>query len=374
MEFNFSEIRPYRTQEEIRSAVKSLIKDNIFYNFANQMFEKESLDIMIEQLTYIHSIEDFQKNIIYKLLIKLVKETTDGVTVEGLEQLDKNKNYLFISNHRDIIMDSALLCYLLLNANMDTVEIAIGSNLLIHPWIEQLIKLNKSFIVKRGISGKEQLLNAKELSAYILNTITNRRQSVWLAQKEGRTKNGIDKTQLSVLKMLNYSGGKSAKENLEALNIVPLSISYEYEPCDFLKTKELVLATNGEYTKTTEDDMLSMFMGLKMQKGKIHFSIGTPLELPQPKDNTTNNDMLAQAVTQIDTHIVSNYKLFPNNYIALDILQNSQKHTEHYSIEQKENFVEQMEKKLSKIDNHTLEHKRVFLEIYANPILEQQKL
>lgn len=257
---------------------------------------------------------------------------------------------------------------------MDTVEIAIGSNLLIHPWIEQLIKLNKSFIVKRGISGKEQLLNAKELSAYILNTITNRRQSVWLAQKEGRTKNGIDKTQLSVLKMLNYSGGKSAKENLEALNIVPLSISYEYEPCDFLKTKELVLATNGEYTKTTEDDMLSMFMGLKMQKGKIHFSIGTPLKLPQPKDNTTNNDMLAQAVTQIDTHIVSNYKLFPNNYIALDILQNSQKHTEHYSIEQKENFIEQMEKKLSKIDNHTLEHKRVFLEIYANPILEQQKL
>lgn len=374
MEFNYSEIRPYRTQEEIRSAVQSLIEDKIFYNFANQMFEKESLDTMFEQLTHIDSIEDFQKNIIYKLLEKLVKETTDGVTLEGLERLDKNKNYLFISNHRDIIMDSALLCYLLLNANMDTVEIAIGSNLLIHPWIEQLIKLNKSFIVKRGISGKEQLLNAKELSAYILNTITNRKQSIWLAQKEGRTKNGIDKTQLSVLKMLNYSGGKSAKENLEALNIVPLSISYEYEPCDFLKTKELVLATNGEYTKTTEDDMLSMFMGLKMQKGKIHFSIGTPIKLPQPKDNTTNNDMLAQAVTQIDTHIVSNYKLFPNNYIALDILQNSQKHTEHYSIEQKENFIEQMEKKLSKIDNHTLEHKRVFLEIYANPILEQQKL
>lgn len=376
MEFDFSEIRPYRTKEEIVSAVEALTNDDVFYQFAKQMFKGNTLDVMFAQLSDIESIFDFQHKIIFKLLQKLVRETTDGITVEGLDNLDKNKNYLFISNHRDIIMDSALLCYLLMKNGLDTVEIAIGSNLFIYPWIERLVKLNKSFIVKRGVVGKEQLTNAKELSAYILDTITQRKQSIWLAQKEGRTKDGIDKTQLSVLKMLNFSNSGTVAENLKALNIVPLSISYENEPCDFLKTKELYLSQAGTYVKTKEDDLKSMFMGLKMEKGRVHFSIGKPLEIKEKESDkiATNNELLEEAVAIIDQHIISNYKLYPNNYIALDLLNKDTANVQKYTQKERESFIQRMEKMLEKIDGKTEIHEKIFLEIYANPVLEQQKL
>lgn len=376
MQFDFAEIRPYRTKKEIDAAIESLTNDDLFYNFATQMFAGDTLDMMLSKLTKMHSIAEFQNEIIYKLLQKLVSETTDGVTVDGLENIDRKQNYLFISNHRDIIMDSALLCYLHLEEDRDTVEIAIGSNLLIHPWIEQLVKLNKSFIVKRGTAGKEQLTNAKELSAYILDTIKNRNQSIWLAQKEGRTKNGIDKTQLSVLKMLNYSGKGTVSENISNLNIVPVSISYENEPCDFLKTKELYLTQMEEYTKTEKDDMQSMFLGLKAKKGKVHFSIGKPLKniSKDLSKDTTNNELLEQVVKMLDEYIISSYKLYPNNFIALDILNKSNKYADKYTTDKKNAFIQRMNKNLSKYEINTELHRKIFLEIYANPVLEKQKL
>ncbi len=374
----FEEIRPFRTEEEVKSAIQRILTNKEFYGFAQQMFPGKTLDEKYAELSSIATVDEFQTNIINKLLIKLIEQTSDGFTIEGIENLDKNKTYLFISNHRDIIMDSALLCHALKSNGFDTVEIAIGSNLLIHSWITDLVKINKSFVVKRGGGRlKEQLMNAKTLSAYIKDTITNRGESIWIAQREGRTKDGCDATQLSLLKMLNLAKDKDTKEHLSNLSIVPLSISYEYEPCDGLKTNELYQKTTPEgYQKTTQDDMMSMFIGLKQQKGRIQFTLGKPIDneffnaLPADANDA---EVIEELAKKIDAHIVGNYRLFPDNYIALDMLNETAEYKEFYTEEEKELFVKHMNKKLEKINGTTNLHRELFLKIYANPVLNKQK-
>lgn len=378
MTLAFEEIRPYRKKNEIKAAIQRIIDDKTFYGFAEQMFAGKTLEKKYKQLCEVKTTDDFQDKIIRPLIKKLIKQTSDGFTITGLDNLKKGKSYLFISNHRDIIMDSALLCYGLMKNGFGTTEIAIGSNLLIRPWITDLVKLNKSFIVKRGddVGIKEQLTNSKELSAYIHDTITNRGESVWLAQREGRTKNGYDETQLSLLKMLNLAGEDSVQEKFKELNIVPVSISYEYEPCDGLKTHELFMRSTPQgYVKTEQDDMVSMFIGLKQQKGRIHFSIGEPIGadvIDDFKSNLKDNELLEKLAAIIDKHIVTNYRLFPDNYIALDMLNGSKKYAEYYTKEEKELFIKHMERKLESIGGTSQFHRELFLKIYANPVLHKQ--
>ncbi len=376
----FDEIRPYRTKEEIKAAVARIVNDKIFYGFAEQMFAGKTLGTKYEEFKKVEDMDDFQSEIIRPLVKKLIAQTSEGFTVTGLENIEKGKAYLFISNHRDIIMDSALLCYALLENGFGTTEIAIGSNLLLRPWITDLVKLNKSFVVKRGkdIGLREQLSNAKELSAYITETITERGESIWLAQREGRTKDGNDQTQLSVLKMLNLAGEKNnARGHFKKMNIVPVSISYEYEPCDGLKTHELYMRTTPEgYAKTEKDDLISMFIGLKQQKGRIHFALGKPIDnevIDCFEATLSDSEVIEKMAALIDKHIVTNYRLFPDNYIALDMLNGTTEYAEHYTEEEKELFLKHMEKKLQKVNGTTPLHRELFLKIYANPALNKQK-
>ncbi len=377
---HFDEIRPYRTKEEIKAAIERIVDDKTFYGFAEQMFAGKTLEIKYEEFKKVKNTDDFQENIARPLIKKLIAQTSEGFTVTGLENLEKGKPYLFISNHRDIIMDSALLCYALLENGFGTTEIAIGSNLLLRPWITDLVKLNKSFVVKRGkdIGLREQLSNAKELSAYITETISERGESIWLAQREGRTKDGNDQTQLSVLKMLNLAGHKkNACEHMKKLNIVPVAISYEYEPCDGLKTHELYMRTTPEgYSKTEKDDMVSMFIGLKQQKGRIHFAIGKPIDnkvIDCFEESLPDGEILEKMAALIDKHVITNYRLFPDNYIALDMLNGTTEYDKYYTEEEKELFLKHMEKKLQKVNGTTPLHRELFLKIYANPILNKQK-
>lgn len=373
----FDDIRPYRDKKEIKEAIQRIIDDKTFYGFAQQMFAGKTLDEKFKELPNVETTEDFQNKIIKPLIKKLIKQTSDGFTVTGLDNLEKGKCYLFISNHRDIIMDSALLCYGLMNNGFGTTEIAIGSNLLARPWITDLVKLNKSFIVRRGDVGiKEHLSNAKHLSAYIHETITKRGESVWLAQREGRTKDGHDETQLSLLKMLNLEGEGDVRENFKNLNIVPVSMSYEYEPCDGLKTHELFMKSTPQgYVKTEQDDLISMFIGLKQQKGRIHFAIGEPIcseIIEEFNEEWTETEVLEKVARIIDKHIVTNYRLFPDNYIALDMLNGSKKYKEYYTKEEKELFIKHMERKLENVNGTSASHRELFLKIYANPVLHKQ--
>ncbi len=374
----FEDIRPFRSKEEVKAAIERVVNDVTFYSFVKHMFAGETLDEKFEQFKSIEDVDVFQETIIAALLTKLIEQTSEGFTIKGIENLEKDKSYVFISNHRDIIMDSALLCYALKKNGFKTVEIAIGSNLLIYPWITDLVKLNKSFVVKRGKGKlKEQLVNAKVLSAYIKDTVVDRGESVWIAQREGRTKDGKDETQLSLLKMLNLSSEKDIRKHFSNLAIVPLSISYEYEPCDGLKANELYMRSTPEgYQKTTEDDMQSMFIGLKQQKGRIQFTLGKPIDneffdaLPETDNDAAVLEKLAQ---KIDEHIVGHYRLFPDNYIALDMLNGNKKYEAFYTQEEKELFLKHMDKKLTRVSGTTDLHKELFLKIYANPVLNKQK-
>lgn len=373
----FENIRPYRKKKEIKAAIQRVVDDNTFYGFAKQMFGGKTLDKKLKQLKKVKTTEDFQDKIIKPLIKKLIKKTSEGFTITGLDNLEKGTSYLFISNHRDIVMDSALLCYGLMKNEFGTTEIAIGSNLLLRPWITDLVKLNKSFIVKRGDVGiKEQLTNSKELSAYIYDTIVNRGESIWLAQREGRTKDGYDETQLSLLKMLNLANKSSIREKFKKLNIVPVAISYEYEPCDGLKTRELFLKSTPQgYVKEEQDDITSMFIGLKQQKGRIHFSIGEPIgaqTIDAFKPELKDIEILEKLAALIDQHIVTNYRLFPDNYIALDMLNESKKYADYYTKEEKELFIKHMERKLESVEGTSTFHRELFLKIYANPVLHKQ--
>lgn len=264
----------------------------------------------------IHDVDTFQQ-LVWRYVARTVAKTTSGLSVDGMEKLDKNQSYLFISNHRDIVLDPALLDFALVNNGFDTVEIAIGDNLLSDPMVSDLMRLNKSFIVKRSVEGlKAKLAALTQLSRYIESTLSHG-QSVWIAQREGRAKDGMDRTDPAVVKMLSIYGKKRGLNFAAAirhLNIVPVAISYEYDPCDALKAAELEARADvsTQYIKADNEDIISIVKGIASPKGRVHISVGTPLQ-----GDYANADAVAAA---IDAQIVANYKLFPSNLIAFEQL------------------------------------------------------
>ena len=268
---DFNEIRPYR-DNEIHQVFEQLMKEDSFIELLKYLFPHIPINDFVNQLLSINSVKEFQIGVVYPYIKEIIKNTTQGVTSEGLDKLDKDKSYIFISNHRDIVLDSAFLNILLHENGHDTTEIAIGDNLLIYPWITQLVKLNKSFVVRRNLPARQMLKSSILMSKYIRYNITERKQSVWIAQREGRSKDGDDRTQTSLLKMINMSGIGDFAENFKEVQIVPLSISYEYDPCDYLKAHEFLLKKeNPEYKKSQADDLKHMASGIKGRKGRVHF-------------------------------------------------------------------------------------------------------
>ena len=375
-EYNFDDIRPYN-DKEVKEKIRLLVKDPVFNRVLMYLFKvRPKVEMVKIQLRMIKTIKQLQGTFVYDLLQWIINKTSDGLTNSGLDKLDKNKPYLFISNHRDIILDSALLNALIFETGMNTTRIAIGNNLLLYDWIENAVKLNRAFIIKRNLPPRELMEASKKVSHYIRKSITEDKSSVWIAQREGRTKDGNDQTQISVLKMLNMSNKKSFREGFSELNIVPVSISYEIEPCGLAKMKELIKKEHYGLIKTSKDDLKSMSMGMFNPKGRIHFAFGSPLQLDieDPELKIPNTKKFQNLAKHIDHQIYSNFKLWPNNYIAWDILNQDSRFKEKYTHEDKEHFEMMIEQAMIHIDFPINDIKERFLKLYANPVINKLKV
>lgn len=323
----YADIRPYR-DDEVPDVLARLLADSELHD-ALASFQSARLHArwpglarwlvrraLRRQLRSVRDVQSMQM-VIKTYMDAMIESTSGGFTVSGLEQLDPARAYLFISNHRDIAMDPAFTNYALHKGGHDTVRIAIGDNLLTKPWVSDLMRLNKSFIVKRSVNGPRELLAASRLlSRYIQHSLLHDNAPVWLAQREGRAKDGLDRTEPAVIKMLGMSRDKSTQsfgEHIASLGIVPVAISYELDPCDALKANELSeLANTGSYQKGEQEDVASIGRGISGQKGRVHVSFGTPLGA-----EFEDADHVAQ---QIDRQIIDLYCLHPTNFYAYDIL------------------------------------------------------
>jgi 1-acyl-sn-glycerol-3-phosphate acyltransferase len=375
-EDKYNSIRCYN-DKEANIKLKQLLSDEQFAKVLAFLYPQGKIDEIRAFFKTIQSIDGFQKGVVYPYLSKLVKKTTSGISFSGLKNLDPKKSYLFISNHRDIVLDSAFLNLLLLENKFNTTEIAIGSNLLIYPWIETLVRLNKSFIVKRNLPVREMLQASRELSAYINYTMQEKGDSIWIAQKEGRTKDGNDKTQAALLKMLNMDSDDSIIRSFKKMRIVPVSISYEIEPCDKTKTDELYKKfKEGVYVKNPKEDLASMSGGLNNFKGRIHFAFGKPLKrkLLKLKRINNRNERFNKLAGIIDLQIYKGYKLFPGNYAAYDILFKTDDFKDKYTDIEFDEFNAHMNKQIERIEGDRKIIKMIFLGIYANPVINKYSL
>ncbi len=374
-DYNFDEIRPY-TDAEMAEGMKRATSSPELRAVIAYLFPDKKVEDYINYLLSLKTIHEFQDKVIASFLLDLVSKTGNGMDIEGLDNLKDGRKYLFISNHRDIILDAALLNTLMIKSGFETAENAIGDNLCAKPWITEMMKLNKNFIVQRSGTKREIFEASKRLSAYIRRNIVEGRNSVWIAQREGRAKDSNDRTQESLLKMFSMSAGKDLKQSFIELNITPVSISYEYDACDFLKAKEFqVKRDDPEFKKTGADDVNSMKTGMVGYKGHIHYKVNEPIndilerELSDTDDRATIIEKLAAI---IDRQIHANYKIYPGNYVALDELSGSQENQGRgYSEEEKATFDKYVAGQLAKIDLPNKDEaflRERMLTMYANPL------
>ena len=376
--FDFNNIRSFR-DEEVNKTLRELISDEGFLYILRKIFTEERIARLGTELNDVKSVYNFQSKYISFYVNVLIRLSVKNFTHAGLENLDKTKSYLFISNHRDIVLDSALINELLYRSGFQTSEIAIGNNLLIYKWIENLVRLNKSFIVRRGLAGKEMLQASMKLSAYIRDTVVNRNTSVWIAQKEGRSKDGNDYTDTALLKMLNFSGSNDFVKDFTELNIVPVSISYENEPTIESKIAATYSKLKGEkYKKSLEDDMKDMGRGLYNMKGDVNITFGKPLNEDIKTFNTikNKNERFSKLTSLIDNQIYTDFKLNKANYIAFDILNNSNKCLKEgkYFKEDETKLKVQCKKIVSSMTGDPDLTEKIFYGIYAKPLINKINL
>ncbi len=366
----FEILRPYNDQEA-KEIIKRILENEYFYKILKFLNGNGDVDFIIKSLKNANTIEDFQMKFSNYVINKVLELSVNNYTFGGIDNLDINESYLFVANHRDIVLDSALMQYALVKSRYKTSQITFGSNLMSSQFIIDLGKMNKMFTLYRGGNRLEQYKNAILHSAYIYDVIKNKKESVWIAQRDGRTKDGMDKTQLSLLKMFSLTADKPF-DRLQELNIVPVAISYEYETCDAEKTKELYIKDKTKnYVKGENEDYENIIIGIKSFKGNVHLEFGKPLNKfieSVKNENISDNDKFGKIGLEIDRQVYVNYRLHSTNYIAYDLLNNVDKFKEHYTIEQKNNFETYMVNKLKNIggDFEILKHK--FLNIYSNPV------
>jgi len=369
---DFDEIRPY-CDEEVPEIINRLLVDPVFARVLQNLFGDESkIQEVREAMRQTRDVESFQIRFMVPFLENIIKSSTSGLTVGGLQNLEKDKSYLFISNHRDIVLDSALLNVEVYRFGFKPTQIAIGSNLLIYQWIEDVSRINRSFIVKRNIPVRQMLESSQLLSAYIRQSVINNGNSIWIAQREGRSKDGLDQTSPALLKMLNMSNKQKFVKGFEELTIVPMSISYEIEPCGNEKVAELLKRqADSSFQKSEKDDLLSMVSGLKNQKGRIQIQFGAPIGRSVLKSLSKEgniNDRLKRLAEYIDYQIYTNYQLYPNNYIAYDLYYNCNKYIDHYTIEEQKSFIELTHQRLKLVNEDREEAMDLWLKMYATPV------
>jgi len=374
-EVDFEDIRPYN-EHEINPALLRIIADPLFDKILGFLFPNEDHKLIRQKLATTETAEDFQLHFMHPLVNSILRQTSDGLTFDGFDRLSGETPYLFIANHRDIVLDSAILQVLLFDHRYSTSEITFGSNLMINQFVIDLGKVNRMFKVERGGNKVELIHNSQKLSAYLRYTIKHKKTSLWIAQRPGRTKNGYDKTEAGLLKMFNMSGDKDFKGSFGELNIVPMVISYEYEPCCSLKIQELIKTMeNGSYQKRPNEDLMSIVRGITQAKGRIHMSVGKPVTeyLGAIDDNDTLNNKLTKLAELIDSEVYAHYKLWPGNYIAFDMINESTGYSTHYSVEEKEKFLRYMENELREIKGDRKAVEKLFLDLYANPLINANR-
>ena len=376
----FNDIRPYEP-EEMMQAFNDLLNDRqfslIMKGFAPWLPKFLRNGLLRLAFTGVKSPLDFQKRFMKPVVNYIIRKHTDGCSFddEALKSQPSNlksqTRYTFVSNHRDIVLDSAFLDLLLFNAGYPTtVEIGIGDNLLIYPWIKRLVRMNKAFTVRRGLSAHEMFESSQLMSRYIHFAVTKKKENIWIAQREGRAKDSDDRTQESVLKMMAMGG------DLKELNIVPLTISYEFDPCDYLKAQEFQQKRdNPAFKKSKQDDLDNMKTGIFGYKGRVKYHCGTPINqwideiISLPK-----NEFFAQLAQRMDKEIHRGYTLYPCNYVALDELNGNTEQNSHYTAADRQRFETYLKGQLAKIklpnkDEAFLRQK--MLEMYANPVKNQ---
>lgn len=370
----FDDIRPLH-DSEVKEAIEFLLNDKMFRAAIEPVILPVTWDDFSKQMRGFNSIYDFQKNVIYNLILKFIKNNVDKLELLNPREIDLDESHTYISNHRDIILDAGLLNISLEEHGYETTEIAIGDNLLIYPWITTLVRLNKSFIVKRDIPVRQILEASQHLSEYMHKTIAEKKQSIWIAQREGRAKDSNDRTQASMLKMLTLTDRKNPIESLKKLDIVPLSISYEYDPCDFLKAQEFQLKRDFEdYKKSKQDDLINMLTGIQGDKGNVCFRFCKPLneKIDLVSASQNRSTLLQDVADLIDEEIFKNYEIYTINYIAYDMLNNSDRFSSKYNATEKNNFVEYVNQQVDKIeiDNKDVDFLETkIIEMYANILI-----
>lgn len=369
---NFDEIRPLNNNE-VKDAIEKLLASDDFERALRYIMPDLNWTEFSALMRSFKTKEDFKSVMAYNAVMTVAKKTTFSLTISGKSRLPKEP-CTFISNHRDIVLDAAFLNVMLYDVGHGMTQVAIGDNLMIRPWIETLVRLNNSFIVKRGVSVRQMLEVSQTLSAYMHHTIKETKESVWIAQREGRSKDSDDRTQGSVLKMLNMGGTKDFLTNMMELNIVPVAISYEYDPCDFLKAQEFQQKRdNPDFVKSQRDDLLAMETGILYNKGRVHFTLGSPInkELAKLDRGMEKSELITAVASAIDQEIYRHYRFYPCNYLAYDMLYGDTRFSANYGQKDKKAFEEYLQGQLDKIvipnkDEDFLRTK--ILQMYSNPL------
>ena len=373
----FKSISPY-TDEEAVVALGKLADHPLLSQFSLMFFPDQAPDFLKGVFKSLKSIDEFQVLVMSRFVEWILEHTVTEFTYEGIENIDPEKRFLVLSNHRDIIFDPAITQLVLFRNNIPLTEIAVGDNLVSSDTIEYLLRSNRMIKVVRGITARELYLSSQMLSKYIRVNVTNQRSSIWLAQRQGRTKNGYDTTEQGLLKMLDMSGSTDFQKNFEELNITPMSISYEYEPCDILKARELLISRTQKYVKAEGEDLNSILVGIKQPKGNVHLTICKPLTTEEIAAAAAcdKNERYQQIRHAVDVRVIDGYRLWKNNYMAYDMLNESAKYADRYEQADVEKFSAYMQHQLSTVEPELDrdELRKIFLEIYANPVVTKELL
>lgn len=375
----FDPIRPFEP-DELPDVFDRLLQNEQFSSVLAYLYPDVPKEALAAKMHACKDNLDFQKTFCYGFLVQLLARLSKGCDID-IASLDTDSRYTFISNHRDIVLDSALLDKLLIDAGFNTTcEIAIGDNLLKLPWVKDLVRVNKSFIVERALSMREMLMASKRLSEYMHFVIAEKNDNVWIAQREGRAKDSNDRTQEAILKMMVMGGEGSIIDRLKQLHLVPLAISYEYDPCDYLKAAELqARRDNPCWQKGPMDDVTSMQTGIMGYKGHIHYQCADCIDsyLDTIPADTPKTELFRLIADHIDRQIFAGYRLYPNNYVALDLLHGDSAHADHYTAEDKAQFEAYLKGQLDKIEMEGKDDaylREQMLKMYATPAINQMGL
>ncbi len=374
----YMDIAPFN-DEEASAALTRLSNHPNTKWISKRIFPDQPDTLLGEILRNIHTVDEFQSIVMTKAIQWVIDHSVTQFTYDGLENLTSIEGkYLAMSNHRDIILDPAFLQLILLKNGLPDTQICVGDNLLKQKSVELLIRSNRMIKVIRGISARELYLSSQLLSKYIREVITSGTSSVWIAQRQGRTKDGVDTTEQGLLKMFDMSGTKDFTQNFKELNIIPISISYEYEPCDILKAREILISRTQKYVKSETEDLESIIQGIMQKKGNVHIHFGKPLsdEEIEKASLCDKNDRYQSIRHAMDVRIIDGYKLWKTNYMAYDIVTEGSKYSSEYSPEELQAFKGYIEALLGKVEPELDrdELRDILLHIYSNPVLSKENL